>query len=88
MYHIREAEESKGGKRGRTLLGDNAILRSLKFNAKVRLIWIPPTKFKHLTEAPGNPLEAFSSLKVKHVNWDITVTDMTGASLSRMTRCT
>lgn len=59
------------------------LLHSLKYNGKVRLTWIPPTKFKHLTEAPGYPLEAFSSLKVKRVNCDISVTDMTGISVSR-----
>lgn len=64
------------------------LLSSLKYNGKVRLTWIPPTKFKHFTEAPGNPLEAFSSLKAKHVNWDITVTDRTGVSVSRVTQHT
>jgi len=59
------------------------LLSSLKYNGEVRLTWIPPTNFKHLAEAPGNALEAFSSLKAKHINWDITVTDMTGISVSR-----
>lgn len=59
------------------------LLSSLKYSSKFRFTWTPPTKFKHLSEAPGNPLEAFSSLKVKHMNWDITVTDMIGMSISR-----
>lgn len=36
---------------------------------EVRLTWTPPTNYKHLTEASGNPLEVSNSLKVKHVNW-------------------
>lgn len=59
------------------------LLGSLKYNGKVKLTWIPPTHFKHLTEAPGNPLESFSSIKVKHINWDVTATDMTGGSTFR-----
>lgn len=54
------------------------LLSSPKYNSKGRLTWIPPTSFKYFTEAPGNRLEAFSPLKVKHVNWDISVTDMAG----------